>query len=255
MRYLIVVGVVSVIGVLLLSIPTGVLVTRVIDGDTLELENGERVRLLGIDTPERGQPFAKEATLVVRSLVEGKRVTLEAEDRDRDVYDRLLRHVFVDGIHLNQHLLEHGLATTLFIEPVTQYEALFLGAESSAREQQLGVWAVPPEQFCFSVFYAHTNAWGNDNENLNDEYVVFRNKCAAPLFLGGWVLSDATGTSYVFPPVTLLSKHTITVHTGEGNDNETDLFWGLSRAVWNNDGDTVTVREGKKERVNYTYPF
>lgn len=68
-----------------------------IDGDTIELEGGERVRLLCIDTPERGQPGYTEATEFLRGLVEGKRVRLEAdpEHADRDRFGRLLRYVWL----------------------------------------------------------------------------------------------------------------------------------------------------------------
>lgn len=68
-----------------------------IDGDTIELAGGERVRLLCIDTPERGQPGYAEATEFLRGLIEGKRVRLEADPKhnDRDRFGRLLRYVWL----------------------------------------------------------------------------------------------------------------------------------------------------------------
>ena len=73
------------------------LVTRVVDGDTIELEGGERVRLICIDTPERGQPGYAEAKEFLRQLIEGKHVTVTREDghADRDRYGRLLRLVWI----------------------------------------------------------------------------------------------------------------------------------------------------------------
>ena len=62
----------------------GVLVQRVIDGDTVVLADGERVRYIGMDTPERGEPFFDEATEYNRRLVEGRRVRLMKDDSDKD---------------------------------------------------------------------------------------------------------------------------------------------------------------------------
>lgn len=87
------------------------LVTRVVDGDTVELANGEHVRLGGIDSPEVGECGYAEATAAMVRLVEGKRVVLVRSDEDdRDRYDRLLRYVDVDGTDAGLRLIRLGLA-------------------------------------------------------------------------------------------------------------------------------------------------
>ncbi|HSE10773.1 MAG TPA: thermonuclease family protein [Nocardioidaceae bacterium] len=86
------------------------LVTRVIDGDTIELGNGERVRLVGIDTPERGECGYAEATANMERLVLGKRVSLAISDEDRDRYDRLLRYVLVGDKDAGLNQINRGLA-------------------------------------------------------------------------------------------------------------------------------------------------
>ncbi|WP_183099937.1 thermonuclease family protein [Nocardioides pelophilus] len=86
------------------------LVTWVVDGDTLELGNGERVRLLGIDTPEVGECGYEKARDRLVALVEGERVTLGEGDVDRDRYDRLLRYVDLGPLDAGLRLLEDGLA-------------------------------------------------------------------------------------------------------------------------------------------------
>ena len=97
------------------------LVVRVIDGDTLELENGQRVRSLGIDTPEAGEPFAIEATERNRELVEDMVVELQAGNRDQDEYGRLLRYVYFDGTFGNAELIAEGLATAYILDPDERY--------------------------------------------------------------------------------------------------------------------------------------
>lgn len=94
----------------------GLLVTRVIDGDTIELENGKRVRYLGINTPESVDPrkpvecFGKEASFKNKELVLNKKVVLEKDISEIDKYGRLLRYVYVDNIFVNLELIKQGYA-------------------------------------------------------------------------------------------------------------------------------------------------
>jgi competence protein ComEC len=86
------------------------------------------------------------------------------------------------------------------------------------------------------------DAAGSDAENLNDEYIVFTNTGNAPLDLSGWQLRDAANHSYTIPDgVTLESGAQITVHSGSGENTNTDLYWNVSQPIWNNGGDTVIV--------------
>lgn len=85
-------------------------VIHVVDGDTVDLDNGESVRLVGIDTPERGECGFGPAQSALKRLVLDKEVTLVASDEDRDRYDRLLRYVEVGGLDVGRRLLDRGLA-------------------------------------------------------------------------------------------------------------------------------------------------
>lgn len=89
-------------------------VSRVIDGDTVELANGDRVRLLGIDTPEVGECHANTATQRMRDLVEGREVALVRDGRNADRYDRLLRYIDVDGTDAGLTLIQEGLAVSRY---------------------------------------------------------------------------------------------------------------------------------------------
>lgn len=89
-------------------------VTRVIDGDTIELANGESVRVVGIDTPERGACGYAEATANMERLVLGKRVRLGKSDEDRDRYDRLLRYVNVGKTDAGLNQINQGFAVARY---------------------------------------------------------------------------------------------------------------------------------------------
>ena len=95
----------------------------------------------------------------------------------------------------------------------------------------------------------HADAQGDDRENLNDEYVTFRNAGDGPLDVGGWSLRDEAEKTYTFPELTVPAGGTVTVYTGSGTDTETELYWGADGPVWNNAGDTVIVTNAAGERV------
>ena len=118
-----------------------VLVTRVIDGDTIEIEGGYRVRYIGIDTPERDEPYYWEALKANRSLVEGKRVRLEKDVEDKDKYGRLLRYVWVDNTMVNAELVKLGYAYSYSYHPNLKYQTYFLQLEKEARECKRGLWS------------------------------------------------------------------------------------------------------------------
>jgi competence protein ComEC len=94
-----------------------------------------------------------------------------------------------------------------------------------------------------SLADVHADAEGDDRENLNDEYLVFENTGGETLDLSGWTVTDEVGKTYTFPEGTTLAPgERVTLHTGAGEDTATDLYWDAGSPVWNNAGDTVTVR-------------
>ena len=115
-------------------------VARVIDGDTFDLDNGDRVRLLGIDAPESGQPFFQQATDTLAELVEGGKVKLEKDSQyNKDKYGRLLRYVFVNELFVNRELIRKGLAE-LMVDENSKYYSDLKQAEEEAKEGKLGIW-------------------------------------------------------------------------------------------------------------------
>ena len=137
-----------------------VLVKRVVDGDTLKLENGEYVRLLGIDTPEMhesaklyrdarrsGQSveaikqMGRQAYEITKQLAEGKRVRLEFDKEKYDKYNRILAYVYLpDGSFLNALIVEEGYATVMTYPPNVTYADLFARLYRQAREDKRGLW-------------------------------------------------------------------------------------------------------------------
>ena len=121
-------------------------VKRVIDGDTIVLDNDERVRLIGVDTPEIYHPlkplqyFSEEATNFTKQIVEGKQVILEFDCEKIDKYGRLLAYVFLeDGTFLNKEIIIQGYGFAYTKYPF-KYLNEFVEAENEARISERGLW-------------------------------------------------------------------------------------------------------------------
>lgn len=118
-----------------------VLVKRVIDGDTIELADGNRVRYLGIDTPESGGHYFQEATEKNREMVEGKSIELQSGMRDKDEYGRLLRYVYTDDTFVNAELVAQGFAKAYIFDPNDPYSQILVQLEQYAKMKGVGLWA------------------------------------------------------------------------------------------------------------------
>lgn len=150
------------------SIPFGksynyedILVKRVVDGDTIQLESGERLRLIGIDTPEMHdssklyrdsrktnqdvetiKKLGRISYEFTRKLIEGKRVSLEFDVEKHDKYGRLLAYVYLkDGTFVNVEIVKLGFASLMTIPPNIKYADLFKALFKEARENNRGLWA------------------------------------------------------------------------------------------------------------------
>lgn len=116
-------------------------VTRVIDGDTIEIEGGQRVRYIGMDTPETYKCFYSESTAKNKELVEGKTIGLEKDVSETDRYGRLLRYVYVGDIFVNEVLAKEGYAQVSTYPPDVKYQDRFLVAQTEARDNNRGLWS------------------------------------------------------------------------------------------------------------------
>jgi micrococcal nuclease len=124
-------------------------VTRVVDGDTVEVEldgREEDVRYIGVDTPETVKPdtpvqcFGPQASAFNHRLVEGRRVRLVFGAERRDVYGRLLAYVYLGGRFVNAELVRRGLARTLTIPPNDRFAGELKRLEIAAARSGRGLW-------------------------------------------------------------------------------------------------------------------
>lgn len=216
-----------------------VTVTSVTDGDTIDIrhENGstDTVRLLGVDTPETGgtnyprefegvpdttageeclATWGDEASTFATNQLEGEQVTLlyDSQADRRGDFGRLLAYIELDDTNFNYQLIQDGY--TRVYDSTFSLSDDFYSSETAAQDSMTGLWGCQdPDSGDGSgelyVDYVHEDAYGNDNENLNGEYVVFENVGDGSMDLSGYTSAD--------------------------------LHWGTSYAVWGNSGDTVYV--------------
>jgi len=256
-------------------------VVDVIDGDTIDvmLPNGsiERVRMLGVDTPEKdaedNKPYEYDditdleylaewgvkAAEFTENMLEGKEIYIEFDELAgfRGYYGRLLAYVYLlNGTDFTALLVEKGYAR-VYVEGEFEKEDYYLQLEEEARLNGVGLWnySENSEESTATVdvriTYVHYDAYGNDNYNLNDEYVVIKNYGDTAVNLAGWKLKDEAGHTYTFPDFTLEAESTVTVHSGSGVNTQTDLYWGRTYgAIWNNNHDTAYLYDAMGNLVD-----
>jgi micrococcal nuclease len=124
------------------NLPTKEKVKRVIDGDTIELANGQIVRYVGINAPNNGEPFEEEATETNAKLVSGKTVTLEYDTYTSDRFGRVLAYPMVDGKNVVVELAKLGLVKVTIYEDrrKLKYQDELLKAQEEAKQRKRGVW-------------------------------------------------------------------------------------------------------------------
>lgn len=230
-------------------------VLSITDGDTIDvvLADGSRdtVRLIGVNAPERAECWASEATMVLEALVAvGSEIGMTLDQSDRDGFDRLLRYLWVGSMSVNEELVRRGAAISRRYPPDTGMAARLGEAQDRARAEGLGIWA--PDACGIGsgadlrIIELRYDAEGNDNENLNDEWIRIRNQGDTHVDLTRWGIKDESATNrYTFPSgFSLAPGEVVTVYSGCGDDFDTALYWcSVGSAIWNNDGDTAFLTD------------
>ncbi len=228
-------------------------IARAIDGDTVELDDGRRVRYIGVNTPERDQPFYEAATDANRRLVEGQAAWLVLDVQPTDRYGRTLAYVWLGDTFVNWELVRQGYATVYTEPPNVRYSEVLLAAQRAAREAERGLWA--PADAPLKIQKIYYDAPGDDAQNPNGEWVEIRNVGTDAVNLGGFRLKDEATHIYTFPALELGPDQVLKLYSGPGTDTGSALYWGLEgQSVWNNDGDVAFLRDPQGRLVDsYEY--
>lgn len=219
-------------------------VAKVVDGDTIELTDGRRIRYIGINTPERDQPYYQDATEANRQLVADKDVQLEYDVEQLDKYGRTLAYIWVDGVMTNIEIVNRGFANAFTVPPNVKYEDAFRQAEREAREAGRGLWA--GSDVALKIIHIEADAPGSDKDNPNGEWVEIGNQGNEAVQMQGYTLKDEANHIYTFGDFVVQPGATFQIYSGQGDDSRSQLYWGLfGESIWNNNGDTAFLRDAQ----------
>lgn len=207
-----------------------VTISRVIDGDTIVLEDGRTIRLLNINSPEKG---TIGANLSADFLKRYANKSVEIEITGIDKYKRSLARIYAPE-YLNLEIVNLGLASKFLVEDSELSD--FSKAENNAVKNNLGIWKKSEFAGCFDSKIDEIN-----------EIITLKNKCPNTN-VKGWFVKDESRKTYTFAN---LSLGEIRVHSLSGKDNDTNLFWGSSGNIWNNDRDTLYLFDSEGGIVHH----
>lgn len=195
-----------------------VIVSRAIDGDTIELEDGRVIRLVNVNAPEKNHPASHLATNYLKTFVNK---TVKIETKGKDKYYRTLARVYYKN-YINFKLVEKGLANKFLVDESEL--KIFAEAEQSAVEDSLGIWTKSKYYGCF-----------NSNINQKEELIILENLCES-INLKDWTLKDEGRKIHALPDITLGK---LNIYSGTGNNNKSLIFLNYEKEIWDNDRDTL----------------
>jgi len=209
-------------------------VVRVIDGDTVRLQTGESVRLLGINSPEIGykdkqsDAGAHQAKEYLKSLILNRRVLLEQDIEEEDKYTRKLAHVFLEnGQHINEQMLRHGMAALSIHPPNIKYGNRLKAAQNYAESNRLGIWSMGSYDLkpIGSIKQSRFKKWARFSAKVNK---VTKSKKGAKLWLsdGAYVWVGSAHQRY-FPALNTYEGYEIEIR---GWPRKWGEYWSI-RAI------------------------
>lgn len=254
-------------------------VTYVVDGDTFDAifpdGNEERIRLLGVDTPETSASnneeneydnitdlsclasYGLESKEFAETWLEDETVYIQFDSSAgfKGYYGRWLAYMFLPNeTDFSEELIKKGYAR-VYTEGTCSKESYYVTLQNQAMTNRVGLWSCMPEE------EPPAEPEENDLEiievNALDEYVVIHNYGESSIIMTGFKLYDDSNywKPYTFPTgFTLDTGASVTVHTFSGVDTSTDLYWGRGNHIWNNDHDTAYLYDNNYELVDsYSY--
>ncbi|MBI3391975.1 MAG: thermonuclease family protein [Nitrospirae bacterium] len=213
-------------------------VRRIYDGDTVLLSDGRKVRYLGINAPEWGQPYSAKSRALNEQLVKGSRVRLELDRRERDRYGRTLAYVWKDGTMVNERLVREGLAHVWVIPPNFKHYDRLLAAQRDARAAGRGIWNKLRGDFAFIR--------ASPADSGRPPFVRVVNVSDREADVAGHRVEDRAGHRFVFPSVTLKPGYGLIVFSGPkpGADRSGEtagFYWGTPSPAWSSEGETAVL--------------
>jgi endonuclease YncB( thermonuclease family) len=224
---------------ILLDYETAV-VERVIDGDTVVINSGESVRLLGINAPERGENYFDEATKFLEDMILNKTVRLEYSGKKYDKYGRLLAYLHIGKENVNIEVVRNGFANVYILDD-RKNEGILRNAWGECITKNVGICEKSADR-CSGCIELKKLDYTNQK-------IIFYNKCSFICDLTDWEIKDEGRKNYFFHDFRLGPGRQASVITGNGTDTDSVLYWSGEDYVWTGTGDTLFLRDKKGKLV------
>ncbi len=203
------------------------IVERVIDGDTVVI-NGSSIRLLGINSPEKGEPFSLKSKEFLEEKILGENVRIYFDVEKFDRYKRKLGYIFYEGSNINLESVREGYSNYYFPSGKRKYYSEFVGAWTNCLEEGKNLCKKSAEK-CISL----------DKWDIGNQEVVLKNICSKEVNLNGWSIKDEGRKKYVFDDKILKQGEKIVL---------TLEHWD-EKYVWTKSGDSLILRDSNYEIV------
>lgn len=214
-------------------------VERVIDGDTIEIENKTSVRLLGINSPEKGEFYYDEAKEFLNKQILNKTIRLEFGKDKYDMYQRILAYVYDNNQNVNLEIVRNGLANYYFPSGKDRHYNEFKKAWEECIQKNKNL-CEKSENIC-------ANCIELKEFNYNKQEVILHNKCGFNCELNSWTIKDEGRKKFIFPEFVLEKNREVLIIVSNKTNTDEILFWKDEEYVWTKTGDTLFLRdkEGK----------
>ncbi|MFH1365226.1 MAG: thermonuclease family protein [archaeon] len=215
-------------------------VSRIVDGDTIELQTGEHVRLLGINTPEKGEEYYDEAKKFLEEEILNKTITLKFGKEKKDLYNRTLAYIFLGKENVNQEIISNGFANAYFPSGKDAYFLSFLEEWKNCVEKNVN--------YCESSKNICKNCITLEQLDYNKQKVILKNICGFECSLNAWQIKDEGRKKFIFPEFILEPNKEIAIIIGKNQTNGV-LLWERETYVWTKTGDTLFLRDSEGKLV------
>lgn len=213
-------------------------IERVIDGDTVVV-NGSSFRLLGINTPERGEYLYSEAKKYTEENVMNKSLTAEKKGKDR--YDRELAYLYDGDKNINLEIVREGYAGYYFPSGKDAHYNEFAKAWGECLNENKNLCERSSNK-CSSCI--ELSEW-----NFKTQKVVLYNKCNFDCFLNKWTIKDEGRKKFVFGNFTLKNLEYVSIIVGNKTDTQNTFYWKGYSYVWTSTGDSLFLRDSEGKLV------
>ena len=227
------------------------LVVRVIDGDTIEVKidnlnnQTETIRLLGINTTERGEEYYKNAKEYLEKLILNKTIDIEKGREDEDLYGRLLRYIHYNNLNVNLNMIEQGFANPYFPTNKDRYYSQFFYAWKNCVNQN------KKETLCELSINICNKCIQIESIDVGNQKVVLENKCNFICDINSWKIKDEGRKQFIFPNLSLNpnSEINLIVSKTKLENNVNNIYWIRKDYVWTETGDTLFLRDNEGKIV------